>query len=130
MGTGIVIVTSGSEGGAWKPDDTQTRQDGAENRRSPRIVRRLPLQVRSEDEGTTYDASTAVINHGGALILCPLELQDGARIEVTYPERGISAPFRVIWCGQPVGSSYKAGIQLLAKDVDFWGPAYDPDDDE
>ena len=124
------MATSGSEGGAWKPDDTQTRQDGAENRASPRILRRLLLQVRPEGEDTTYDASTAVINRDGALILCPLEFQDGTRIDVTYTERGISAPFRVIWCGEPVNSFYKAGIQLLAEDVDFWGPAYDPDADE
>ena len=124
------MATSGSEGGAWKPDDTQTRQDGAENRGSPRILRRLLLRVRPEGEDTTYDASTAVINRDGALILCPLEFQDGTRIDVTNTERGISAPFRVIWCGQPVDSFYKAGIQLLAEDVDFWGPAYDPDDDE
>ena len=124
------MATSGSGGGAWTPDDTQTRQDGIENRKSPRILRRLLLQIRSEGEDTTYDASTAVINRGGALILCPLEFEDGARIEVTYTERGISAPFRVIWCGQPVDSFFKAGIQLLAEDLDFWGPAYDPDENE
>ena len=114
----------------WKPDDTQTRQDGVEKRRSPRILRRLLLRIRFENEDVAYDASTAVINRGGALILCPLEFADGARIEVTYVERGVSALFRVVWCGQPLDSFYKAGIQLLVEDLDFWGPPYDPNADE
>ena len=110
----------------WKPDDTQTREGDAENCRSPRILCRLLLRIRLENEDVFYDASTAV----GALILCPLQFPDGARIEVTYIERGVSALFRVIWCGQPEDSFYKAGIQLLVEDLDFWGPAYDPNADE
>ena len=111
-----------------QPDDTQTREfDGVENRRSPRILRRVPIRIDCDSTGCA--AHTAVINRQGAMILCTVSFESEARIDVTNLQTGQKAPFRVIWCGEPAEGYHKLGIQLL-EELDFWGAAYDPGADE
>jgi hypothetical protein len=108
----------------WQPDDTQVR-GGVEARRSPRILRRVRLRL--ESERGTCDATTAVINRHGALLLSPEALPVESRLRITNLERGLSWPFRVVWCGEPTGDLFKLGVEMLSTGVDFWGPAYQPE---
>jgi hypothetical protein len=106
-----------------EPDDTQVAQDGADNRRSPRILRKVLLRI--ERGGTFTMAHTAVINLHGALILSKVPFDDDTRLDVTNLQVGVRAVFRVVWCGEPDGGYHKLGLELV-DECDFWGSAYDP----
>ena len=111
-------------GGKWEADDTQTRESGvAEQRRSPRILRRLVVRIDYGDSFCT--AHTAVINRHGAMVLSRVPLEKETGVHVTNLQTGRTAAFRVVWCGEPTQGHHKLGIELL-EELDFWGPAYDP----
>jgi len=93
-----------------------------ENRRSPRIVRRVPILVIAD--GQAVDAVSAVINKHGALIVAPVVFGSGRilRIENRRTERQIEA--RVVW-GASDAEGCKLGIEFL-EELDFWGDDYAP----
>ena len=97
-----------------------------ENRRSPRIVRRVPILIVAD--GQAVDAVSAVINKQGALIVAPVVFGSGRvlRLENRRTERLIEA--RVVWgASDPEGC--KLGIEFL-EELDFWGADYAPAPDE
>ena len=108
-----------------QPDETQA-WGGEEARRSPRIVRRVRLRIESGN-GIACEATTAVINGHGALVLSPEAFAGESRVRITNLERGLFQPFRVVWCGEPVGSLHELGLEMLTASVGFWGPAYRPE---
>lgn len=94
-----------------------------ENRRSPRIVRRVPILIVAD--GRTVDAVSAVINRHGALIVAPVVFGSGRilRVENLRTERLVEA--RVVWgASDPEGC--KIGIEFL-EELDFWGTDYEPE---
>jgi len=109
----------------WKTDDTQTRR-GEDGRRSPRILSRVRLRLESEETGVC-DATTAVINAHGALVLAPVSFPEESRIRITNIDRGSRGAFRVVWRGEPAGSLHKLGVEMLAPDRYFWGISYRPE---
>lgn len=108
------------------PDDSE-HGTPPERRGAPRILCRVRLRL--EPEGSPCEATTAVINAQGALILAPERLPEGARVRITNLERGLSHPFRVVWCGDATGGLHKLGVELLTPTADFWGPAYRPEEE-
>jgi hypothetical protein len=96
---------------------------GREGRRSPRIVARIPLDLRPLQEPCT--AVTAVINLQGALILSPVPWPSGTNLEIRNQKNKRSIRARVIWTGPEDGSgSYKLGIEFEAAESGFWGDDY------
>lgn len=99
---------------------------GAENRRSARILARVPLRLES-GLGPSHEAYSAVINVHGALVISPLGFPADAIIGLTNQINGVMSRARVIWCGGvEAGTGFKLGVEFL-DGVDFWGDAYDPD---
>ena len=94
-----------------------------ENRRSPRIVRRVPIQIIVD--GQTVDAVSAVINKHGALIVAPVVYGSGriVRLANLRTERQIEA--RVVWGSSAADEGCKIGIEFL-EELDFWGDDYAP----
>ena len=94
-----------------------------ENRRSPRIVRRVPIEIVAE--GQTVEAVSAVINKQGALIVAPVVFGSGriVRLENRRTERQVDA--RVVWGSSEAEGGCKLGLEFL-EDVDFWGADYAP----
>jgi hypothetical protein len=97
-----------------------------ENRRSPRIVRRVPILITAE--GQTVDAVSAVINKQGALIVAPVVFGSGRilRLENRRTERQVDA--RVVW-GSSEAEGCKIGLEFT-NDTDFWGADYAPGPDD
>jgi PilZ domain len=93
-----------------------------ENRRSPRIVRRVPIQIVAD--GQTVDAVSAVINKQGALIVASVVFGSGRilQLENRRTERRIGA--RVVW-GASDAEGCKLGVEFL-EELDFWGADYAP----
>jgi len=95
----------------------------AEGRRSPRIVARIPLELRPVQEPHT--AETAVINLHGALILSPVPWPSGTILEIGNQKTRRSIRARVVWTGPEDGSgSYKLGVEFEDAESGFWGNDY------
>jgi len=95
----------------------------AEGRRSPRIVARIPLDIRPVQESHT--AVTAVINLHGALILSPVPWPSGTILEIGNQKTRRSIRARVVWTGPEDGSgSYKLGVEFEDAESGFWGNDY------
>jgi hypothetical protein len=102
-------------------------QTGVENRRSPRILRRVALRI-DPGAGPTHEAYSAVINVHGALVIAPLGFADDAVIGLENLHNGNTTRARVIWSGGvEAGTGFKLGVEFL-DGVDFWGDDYDPDE--
>jgi hypothetical protein len=99
---------------------------GAENRRSARIVKRVPLRI-DTGAGPTFEAYSAVINMHGALLVAPHGFPDDTILGLTNLDNQVMSRARVIWSGgQTGGTGFKLGVEFL-DGVDFWGDAYDPE---
>jgi PilZ domain-containing protein len=100
---------------------------GIENRRSPRIVRRVPIQILAD--GQAVEAVSAVINKQGALIVAPALFGSGRilHLENRRTERRVEA--RVVWGSSEAEGGCKLGIEFL-EDVDFWGADYSPEPED
>jgi len=95
-----------------------------EGRRSPRVVFQIPIRI--VGSGSACDGRTAVVNRHGALILCPVLYPDESTLQITNPESGEIAPFRVVWWGEDDAKGmHKAGVEMLEDRLHFWGPAYE-----
>ena len=91
-----------------------------ENRRSPRIVLRVPLEIRAIE--ATCEATTAVVNQHGALILAPVPYPVGTTLNLRNMETQGSTPGRVIWSGNPdAHGDCKVGIAFTRPVTTFWG---------
>jgi len=107
------------------PDDSQTRlYEQAENRRSPRVRKMIPIRVNYN--GATLTTYTAVINREGALIICAVPVAPGTALMITSLASDRTAPFEVVRCSEADQGLYKIGVELRQVE-DFWGVAYDAD---
>ena len=96
---------------------------GREERRSPRIIVRIPLGVRPIQYPPT--AVTAVVNLHGALILSPVLWPPGTILEIRNDKTKLSRRGRVVWGGPKDDSgSYKLGIEFETPASGFWGDDY------
>lgn len=100
--------------------------DMREHRRSRRILASIPLEI--ESEGTSRQATTAVINLNGALILSPTNWAQDTHLTIRNPDTGLQIRGRVVWCGNPDSTEwYKLGVEFEAASLEFWGARYDPE---
>ncbi len=90
-----------------------------ENRRSPRIVLRVPLELRAIE--ALCEATTAVVNQHGALILAPVPYPVGTTLDLRNMETHRSTPGRVVWSGDPdAQGDCKIGIAFKRRVTNFW----------
>ena len=102
------------------PDKTK------DDRRSPRIIARVPLGIRPIQYPST--ASSAVVNLHGALILSPVLWPAGTVLEIINEKNKLSTRGRVVWSGDTDDSgSYKLGVEFETPISGFWGEDYNPD---
>ena len=91
-----------------------------ENRKSSRIVSRVPLEIRATE--ALCEATTAVVNQHGALILAPVPYPVGTTLNLRNMETQGSTPGRVIWSGNPdAHGDCKVGIAFKRPVTNFWG---------
>ncbi len=95
------------------------------NRRSERILLRLPIEVK----GTAADGKpfrerthTVAINRHGARIVLHRELDPNSRLTLINLQNNIACPFRVVGrVGNPAGQEAEWGVECLEADINFWG---------
>lgn len=91
------------------------------NRRSSRIVLRIPLQLSAEADGSSCSAETAVINRDGALVLAQKPFPEGTILQVQNLFRRTGARFKVVWFGgEDLPRRYKLGLEIIDARQDFW----------
>ena len=99
-------------------------------RRSPRVVRVVPLIV--EDEGRSFRAYSAVINAHGALIVIPELLSVGTSVTLINESSGARVEASIVWADssdpptESASPEYKLGVEFLDRADDFWGEEYQP----
>ena len=90
-----------------------------ENRRSSRIVSRVPLEIRVIE--AQREATTAVVNQHGALILSPVPYLAGETIDVTNTETQSSTRGRVVWSDPDTQGGCKMGVDFERRVTGFGG---------
>lgn len=95
-----------------------------ERRRSPRVLRRLPVHLSGEDKnGQRVDesAEAVVINDHGALVKTGNEFRPGSDIELENPENRRRGRFRVIWARpMPLEGKWDIGVELNEGEKPPW----------
>ncbi len=90
-----------------------------ENRKSSRIVSRVPLEIRAT--GALCEATSAVVNQHGALILAPVFYPVGTTLNLRNMETHRSTPGRVVWSANPdAKGDCKVGIAFKRRVTNFW----------
>ena len=91
-----------------------------ENRQSPRIASRVPLEIRAIE--AQREATTAVVNQHGALILAPVPYPVGTTLDIRNMETHRSTPGRVVWSADAdAQGDCKVGIAFKRRVTNFWG---------
>ena len=98
-----------------------------ENRRSPRIVRRVPIQIIAD--GTAVDAVSSVINKHGALVMAAVVFGPGRVVRIVNLRTEHQIQARVVWGSSEAEGGCKIGIEFL-EELDFWGADYAPGSDD
>ncbi len=90
-----------------------------ENRRSPRIVLRVPLEIRAIE--AICEATTAVVNQHGTLIFAPVPYPVGTTLDMRNMETLRSTSGRVVWSADPdAQGDCKVGIAFKRRVTNFW----------
>ena len=90
-----------------------------ENRQRPRIVFRVPLEIRTIE--ALSEATSTVVNQRGALILAPVPYPVGTTLDLRNMETHRSTPGRVVWSGDPdAKGDCKVGIAFNRRVTNFW----------
>ncbi len=89
-----------------------------ENRQSPRIVFRVPLEIRTIE--ALSEATSTVVNQHGALILAPVPYPVGTTLDMRNMETHRSTFGRVVWSADPdAQGDCKVGLAFKRRVTNF-----------
>jgi hypothetical protein len=96
----------------------------SDTRRSPRVLLRIPICLMVTEDQPEHGL-TAVVNQHGALVLSPIQCEQGTVLLIRNELNGASSRCRVVWAGpaDPSGA-YKLGIEFTDEASTFWGSGY------
>ena len=81
---------------------------------------RVPLEIRAIE--AIREATTAVVNQHGTLILAPVPYPVGTTLDLRNMETHRSTPGRVVWSANPdAQGDCKVGIAFKRRVTNFWG---------
>jgi PilZ domain len=93
-------------------------------RRSPRLSSSVPIILRREDSGRTWEEETWTISvslHGASLV-CRHPVETGGSLVLSRRDRANRVQARVVYCRYNSEGWREIGVELLDRD-DFWGLA-------
>ncbi|MFQ5723720.1 MAG: PilZ domain-containing protein [Terriglobia bacterium] len=97
---------------------------GEERRRSPRLLRRMPVRLVGENQGgqrVSEPGEAMALSAHGALVKTNSEFRPGSTLSVEG-EQGRRASFRVIWATEkPLEGLWDIGLELNAGEKAPWG---------
>ena len=90
-------------------------------RRSPRTAANVPLWLRREDPGQTWEEETwtSSISRHGAGLICRHRVEAGRTLFLCRKDRGGRAQARVVYSHFDSGGDRQIGVEILDRD-DFW----------
>jgi hypothetical protein len=102
------------------------------NRRSQRVVLRLPVVVRQQSEGNedpcVEKSQTLVVNAQGALIVLAMRVRLAQRLVLQNPTSGKEQSCRVVHVGERQSNTSEIGVEFLEPAPHFWNIDFPPTD--
>lgn len=103
----------------------------ASERRSQRLLLRIPVQVRrqvSQNQSLVEDTVTLAVNAHGALVLLTEPVGQGEEVVLKNERTHEEQICRVVYIGPQEGSRVQAGLEFLQPAPQLWGIIFPPDD--
>jgi hypothetical protein len=97
-------------------------QSGQRLRRSPRMSSSVPIFLRREDSGRTWEEETwtITVSQHGASLVCRHPVETGGSLVLSRRDRANRVQARVVYCRYNSEGWREIGVELLDRD-DFWG---------
>ena len=97
-------------------------QTGQRLRRSPRMSSSVPIFLRREDSGRTWEEETwtITVSQHGASLVCRHPVETGGALVLSRRDRANRVQARVVYCRYNAEGWREIGVELLDRD-DFWG---------
>ena len=97
-------------------------QTGQRLRRSPRMSSSVPIYLRREDSGRTWEEETwtITVSQHGASLVCRHPVETGGALVLSRRDRANRVQARVVYCRYNAEGWREIGVELLDRD-DFWG---------
>ena len=97
-------------------------QTGQRLRRSPRMSSSVPIYLRREDSGRTWEEETwtITVSQHGASLVCRHPVETGGALVLSRRDRANRVQARVVYCRYNSEGWREIGVELLDRD-DFWG---------
>ena len=97
-------------------------QSGQRLRRSPRLSSSVPIFLRREDSGRTWEEETwtITVSQHGASLVCRHPVETGGALVLSRRDRANRVQARVVYCRYNAEGWREIGVELLDRD-DFWG---------
>jgi hypothetical protein len=97
-------------------------QSGQRLRRSPRMSSSVPIFLRREDSGRTWEEETwtITVSQHGASLVCRHPVETGGALVLSRRDRANRVQARVVYCRYNSEGWREIGVELLDRD-DFWG---------
>jgi hypothetical protein len=102
-------------------------QMGQRLRRSPRLSSSVPIFLRREDSGRTWEEETwtITVSQHGASLVCRHPVETGGALVLSRRDRANRVQARVVYCRYNSEGWREIGVELLDRE-DFWGLAQMP----
>jgi PilZ domain len=100
---------------------------GQHLRRSPRMTSSVPIYLRREDSGRTWEEETwtITVSQHGASLVCRHPVETGGALVLSRRDRANRVQARVVYCRYNSEGWREIGVELLDRD-DFWGLSQAP----
>jgi hypothetical protein len=115
-------VTDGSTKTSLEGFLRRVSQSGQRLRRSPRLNSSVPIFLRREDSGRTWEEETwtITVSQHGASLVCRHPVETGGALVLSRRDRANRVQARVVYCRYNAEGWREIGVELLDRD-DFWG---------
>jgi hypothetical protein len=115
-------LTDGSTKSSLEGFLRRVSQSGQRLRRSPRLSSSVPIFLRREDSGRTWEEETwtITVSQHGASLVCRHPVETGGALVLSRRDRANRVQARVVYCRYNSEGWREIGVELLDRE-DFWG---------
>ncbi len=106
-------------------------ESGAKQRRSQRVLLKMPVLVQGEAAGgqsVLEEAQTLVVNAHGALITLAMKVDFHQPLLLKNQKSQDQQPGKVVYVGAPVNGKRQVGVEFTQPAPYFWHITFPPED--
>jgi hypothetical protein len=118
-------------GSGAKREMKMSPSEGANRRRSERVMLQIPIVVTTETlehEKLREETQTMIVNAHGGLVKLQMEVMAGQPIMLTHPRSGVTAAARVVRVENPPGGFTVVAFEFQEASPKFWPVEFPPAD--